>query len=829
MALNSLYFLKFNNFYNRQVKGLGFTFDDYVDYWAHTPDELDYYGLSEVSFYPADGVDTQHTVNTDEEYPFAADFDYLLVVGPNNTIESRWFVVNTTRLCVGQYVVSLHRDLIVDYFEEVKNAPCYVERAMLPIKNNLIFNSEGMSFNQIKKKEVLLQDKSKTPWIVGYLAPNVFKRDGETNSAISLSATLASSTDIYPTFSMDTIQTWANKEYVVGPTIEGTSKARITGNRGHGAATGEFYFNCLTGNTTEDVFATTTTYKVGLSLTTTTLKAYENLRAAAAPRLAEFEALCESKKNYGTEINTETLKLLREMSGKTVKDPVSGTLFTFTLYSENGGDISYYAKDSSYPGFDLFKSVVDNAKGVSYYENEPTFAPSFEVWSTHALYSIGNFQIVPSGISVSGTISTTVNKAEDAPYYIFAAPLFATNIRYDIESGTIEGTTKPMLVQQLISDLSRQLVSGQYLYDLQLLPFAPQQILNYYSEYFLDTIDLSGDWFNEKNSVTKFTYKDPDSNQTRIGAVMFWLKSSSFRTNIEFNEPLPTEPVEFKIANECDRYRIVSPNYAGAFEFSATKNGGITGFEINCTYKPYQPYIHINPRFGGLYGGDYNDNRGLICGGDFTLPQTVDQWQNYQIQNKSYQESFNRQVENLETTYSIEREQQKTAAIIGAISGGISGFGSGMLAGGGGVSGAVVGTAMAGLAVGANIYGMNKDLEYADKLHKEATSFAKDQFSYSLQNIQALPQTLSRTSAFDINAKYFPFLEYYTCTEEEKEALRQKIKYNSMTVMTIGTIEQFIQENPSFISAQLIRIENLGEDYHLATAIAAELHKGIYV
>lgn len=827
MALNSLYFLKFNNFYNRQVKGLGFTFDDYVDYWAHTPDEFDYYGLSEVSFYPADGVDTQHTVNTDEEYPFAADFDYLLVVGPNQTIESRWFVVNTTRLCVGQYVVSLHRDLIVDYFEEVKNAPCYIERAMLPIRNNLIFNSEGMSFNQIKKKEVLLQDKSKTPWIVGYLAPNVFTRGEETASPISLNATLASSSDIYPTFSMSTIEGWADKEYVVGPSVSGTAQARIVGNSISDVNT-IFYFNCLTGTTFEDTNDKSTSYQVQQNGAALSGAIYENLRSVSAARLSEFQALCDAKKDYGTEINAETLKLLREMSGKTVKDPTSGTLFTFTLYSENGGDVAYYAKDSSYQGFDLFKSVVDEVYGLDFHTGSQ-YSSSFEVWSTHALYSIGNFQVIPAGIKVSGAISTSVNKVEDAPYYIFAAPLFATNIRYDIESGTTEGKTKPQITQQLISDLSRQLVSGQYLYDLQLLPFAPQQILNYYSEYFPDTIDLTSDWFSETNAVSKFIYKDPETNQNRIGSVIFWLKSSSFRTNIEFDEVLPTDPVEFKIANECDRYRIVSPNYSGAFEFSATKNGGITGFEINCTYKPYQPYIHINPRFGGLYGGDYNDNRGLICGGDFTLPQTVDQWQNYQIQNKSYQESFNRQVENLETTYSIEREQQKTAAIIGMFGGGLSGFGSGSLAVGGGVPGAAVGVAMAGLAVGANIYGMNKDLEYAEKLHREATSFAKDQFSYSLQNIQALPQTLSRTSAFDINAKYFPFLEYYTCTEEEKEALRQKIKYNSMTVMTIGTIEQFIQENPSFISAQLIRIENLGEDYHLATAIAAELHKGIYV
>lgn len=79
-----------------------------------------------------------------------------------------------------------------------------------------------------------------------------------------------------------------------------------------------------------------------------------------------------------------------------------------------------------------------------------------------------------------------------------------------------------------------------------------------------------------------------------------------------------------KLANECDVVRLVSQNYNGIFEFSPAKSGGVDGFLADCTYKPWAPYIHILPKLKGLYGKnfvDIDDARGLICGGDMSLPQ----------------------------------------------------------------------------------------------------------------------------------------------------------------------------------------------------------------
>lgn len=79
-----------------------------------------------------------------------------------------------------------------------------------------------------------------------------------------------------------------------------------------------------------------------------------------------------------------------------------------------------------------------------------------------------------------------------------------------------------------------------------------------------------------------------------------------------------------KLANECDVLRLVSQNYSAIFEFSPAKSGGVDGFLADCTYKPWSPYIHILPKLKGLYGENFvaiDDARGLICGGDMSLPQ----------------------------------------------------------------------------------------------------------------------------------------------------------------------------------------------------------------
>lgn len=114
----------------------------------------------------------------------------------------------------------------------------------------------------------------------------------------------------------------------------------------------------------------------------------------------------------------------------------------------------------------------------------------------------------------------------------------------------------------------------------------------------------------------------------------------------------------------------------------------------------------------------------------------------------------------------------------------------------------------------------------------EAKDYAQDMYGYQLGNIQALPYSLSRTTAQTNNNKIFPFVEYFTCTSTEKEALLNKIGYNGMTVMKVGTLNDYSYSTDFekvYVKGQLIRLDDLGEDFQVANSIYQEVLKGFFV
>ena len=140
-----------------------------------------------------------------------------------------------------------------------------------------------------------------------------------------------------------------------------------------------------------------------------------------------------------------------------------------------------------------------------------------------------------------------------------------------------------------------------------------------------------GNWNNPEIHIGLSDYQSGNSY------FVFWIKNSGFGSqNITYlasqlriaKEHSILNPgddsLSRKLANECDLLRLVSQNYSAIFEFSAAKSGGVDGFLADCTYKPWSPYIHIMPKLKGLYGDNFvsiDDARGLICGGDMSLPQ----------------------------------------------------------------------------------------------------------------------------------------------------------------------------------------------------------------
>ena len=280
-----------------------------------------------------------------------------------------------------------------------------------------------------------------------------------------------------------------------------------------------------------------------------------------------------------------------------------------------------------------------------------------------------------------------------------------------------------------------------------------------------------------------------------------------------------------KLANECDVLRLVSQNYSAIFEFSAAKSGGVDGFLADCTYKPWSPYIHILPKLKGLYGDNFvaiDDARGLICGGDMSLPQLSNEWANYQLQNKTYQEMFDRQIKNMDVQNDINLQGAFVQTLFAPITGGSLGGSAGAQFGKGA---AVAGTA-AGIIGGGITAGI--DFQNTIKMMEENRQYKIDMYGYNLQNIQAIPTSLTKTSALTYNTRVWPFIEYYTCTDAERNALKDKMKYNGMTIMKIGKLTDYLLGEDNFYKGQLIRL-NIKVDSHMAYEIYNELNKGVYL
>lgn len=786
----NLYILKYNSYYNRIVKYE----DSLSNYLKYVVGDV----YTDINFNPNDGINTTQYINcTNDQLG-----NYVLCV-EDNTIISRWFVIEARRERSGQYKLQLRRDLLVDYYNNIVNSPSFIKKATLNTGDPFIFNSENMTYNQIKTSETLLKDATECPWIVGFIPKNSLTSD-TTITATGVPSNIAN-------YIVDNISDLDIYNLLDKPIADPDPFYKISLNAYRNISNGDIlyqktyvkydlYNNGETSNITQKT--TTDSIQPGSALIDGNIYDVFKLRyTTSMPTSVSFASvMVEATKNWQSQdvfdaCNAFTgglqesadYKKISAYFNKYIYENNSGKLYRITPTNITNETKNYVVGPNSVLGQTLDSKLVLN---YGDYGNATINSNTYYQLALTQYIRTYNLELVE--LSGSVTINNNRYHTIDTPYDIFAMPYGEVTIT---KLGSTICTTSASLNQNLAVAIQTQ-QGADTVYDLQLLPYCPIRYLKLGK-----TIDIAN---FDVNYIT-----DKDGN--KIG-VMFWANSSSFT----FDIPLSINVKDVKIESECDLYRLVSPNYNGQFEFNLAKNGGVTSFNVDCTYKPYDSYIHINPNFGKLYGKDFNDARGLICGGDFSLPQVSNAWANYQLNNKNYQASFDREIQNLEVKNWAMSLQDKASLASGII--GAGAFGAKF----GGPLGATAG--MLGSAItGAIDYSTN------EMLRNEAIDYKIDQFGYSLGNIKAMPNSLMKTSALTNNNKLFPILEYYTCTNEEKEALKNKLIYNGMTVMRIGKISEFIRNEKTYIQCQLIRCEDLQEDFHLINEIANELNKGVYI
>lgn len=783
MALSTLYLLSYNNYFNRTVKKLN-TLSDYLPYVNIS--------LTDVNFKPNDSVITYQIVNLNN----LPESDYLIVDTPFEPL-SRWFITECVRLSDRQYRLTLRRDVVADNFDVIINSPCFIEKATVDYNNDLIFNSENMSYNQIKKSETLIKDMSNTPWIIGYYTQPKDSSGNEVsvngniiaNPNIDYYLTAINSTDwqynkttpfisneksfINYSFNTALVHGVFTDHYFYKFNVYGDLEKNVINNNNGGFIVSDDYYKTLLAINIYKAYNYVTLEPLAKSLlnvvSTNDLLKYRD-------KIIQFKD--GTFKVVITESDYDDSKFVNSTDNKALYDELYEK--TYSLLSANGVLNPTIANDKN----KVFKCYV---KGKAY---------------TVELKSIAT-----AGNKYLWEIPVSSNKLTDNPYKMFALPLNSVKITGE----DLYLTTKDDLCLNISIDIAKVLGAGCY--DLQLLPYCPiTEILSDES----GKLDLTNAKYNVDYSFIMYEYDKPSGdNPTTKEAygVMFFPKVSSFTNRINLETPVTvTEP---KIQSECDLYRLCSPNYSGVFEFNAAKNGGINSFDVDCTYIPYNPYIHVTPDFNRLYGKDFNDNRGLICGGNFSLATISDAWINYQIQNKNYNEIFQSKITNMEYKNNMSLVSDIANAVTGTV-------GAGMSAGSAfGPAGAIAGATVSAAAGVADVF-INQDIRKRD------LQLEKDLYGYQLGNIKALPDGLSKTTAYNINNKYYPFLEYYSCSDVEKEALRSKIKYNGMTIMSIGYIKDYIA-NSKYIKGQMIKINDLNEDSNMSNAIYSEINRGLYI
>ena len=849
----------YNKYYNRIIKRKS-SFQDYVNLITapneNTPAQYKGFIRENMNFDYQDGVYAQHVINikeTDPDYCKIEHPDYCVLEetyvqgeGDNavtTTKLSRYFIIDVTKVRGNQFQYSMRRDLLSDHFDDILLAPVFIEKGSVQnFDDPAIFNKESMTLNQIKKGELKLTQTKLSGkaqgWVVGYIAPE----DIDNPTPISDCVGKVELPELTPNYddlpaNLKAIITAGTYEDYDGYAVDMYFPIYMNssvGRRGqiyrdNGVTTGGIVtVGTYGGYTTGALIKTSSSYNESLAENACRTNYFDNILLSAN---SVFNSENPDVYNKISDLQNSYNGFVYQKNGKLYKVTITRTgsrewIKRYTAAQVTSGSDTLSTQARIYLNALAFTDYFDSRTATSTEE-------AFEFRKLVDIYVVTTAEVAFNELKCD--IPANRNKNADAPYDIFCIPLGVLDV--------YNGTTKILTTAENIAlPMARAIATkgtSARIFDVQILPYCP------FEEIIKSDGDINISGFTEHTDY-EYIVNEVSGVSTNVGIILFpkYCRGTfdiTLDSDVDIYNYIAEERnsiIEKKLKSETNLIRFVSPNYASTFEINAQKNKGITSINVDYFYKPYTPYIHVAPYFNGLYGQDFNDPKGLICSGEFSIATSSSKWEEYQIQNKNFELIFNRQIENLDVNNSLAYQVAELSSGIGVATSTLTGLGAGAAAGAmigsmagpvgtlvGAGAGAIVGGLAGGLTSG---LGRKYDLEYMRKSQSEARSYAVDMYAYNLGNIKALPYTLTRVSSFTPNNKIFPFIEVYDCTSEEKEALRNKLIYNGMTIMRIGKISDFIGNEIKYVSGQLIRLVGMDEDSHVVAEIAQEIKEGAY-
>lgn len=787
-----VYLLKYNNYANRIMK----VENSYTDYLGTGNANLIALIEDMVNWNPNDGVTT--SIKTKNNTSFAdGEPDYCICVDLYGNIDSRWFVIENKRIHKDQYQCQLKRDVFAEAWADLMKATCNIDRALLSKYDPRVFNAEPITVNQIIAEEELIKDKTGVPWIVFY--------GSDTPSPVSFDPSM----NTYHLTVPDRTAWVTDNQFRFFPNDAASVQLSLSWE--YYDIPGDGHLDLIPGGIAG---STQVAYRYIINPTDYT-------PAITNPAIVPVSNLYSAILAYENAIHTEEYKRkidydeLMAYDGSTLYDSGDNTYWQIAITTANGhGDGTLTAPAAASLVSDC-QSIITNNTNIPANQGSYT-TPAAQYFTVHFDYkqiSIALTQVYPTS-AISAKVPNAGTKPYDSPYNMWCMPYGPISMTYGADTVTADKDIN-LAAAMAFSKAN----TGNKIYDFQILPFCP----------------LPDEYINADGSITVDSTAITDSNTMKDGSnnvvgFIFACPYSTFTRQVLFDSPyLVTDP---KTESIEDVYRLYSPNYASSFEFSVAKNGGLAGFNIRCTYMPISPYIRVAPIWGGLYGssGFDKDPRGLIFTGDYSLPRITDAWVNYQEQNKNFESIFNREIENMDVMRKYQLIEQIASAGAGIAAGAAAGAAAGSFIPGLGTAvGAVIGGLTAGGAGAADLFiGQGK--------FQESKSYATDMHALQLENVRAMPRTLSKTTAFNVDNRYFPVFVRYTCTLEEHTAIQQFIQNRSMNVGVIDKPQNYVGTtwNPygyparGFIQGSIIKIETTF-DTHFVDELNKEFQMGVYM
>lgn len=782
-----------------------------------------------MNFNYGDGVNTTQVVGT-REVPFSVMANYLVCT--EELRSTYWFIIRSEYLRGNEYRLTLRRDVLQD----IALTTFLVKRGYVDWRNDLIFNSEGMTFDKILTERAEITDRTLSPWYVAYLSKDFTK-----NGARTLSFdTVTTEADI----SVNYLADWEYSDYIDAPVrfVDAIDLEYKIGwlfqieayNYASGWAGARVSQNSTSSVLLHDVLEQTSVPNPIKNPIISGTQVYRDRVRAANEYFVQncvsgaYASMLNALKQgmtYGSYYDSSDRSYAMEaLDGKTLYVIDTNKYYRISVSTGSSGifrlGASPYATYTS-PMQTIMNSALTTMRAQGYWSTaQPSASANWYDWQLATIrYTPKTITLTQiDAVTESDSITITTNHAttNDAPYDLLCFP--ARFVEF-YKNNTQFCLTAVKKTQALASALCALPTSE--VYDVQLLPFAPLEATR--SGYPRNGCVKCDNW---TEGINYFTNTDK--------SVLAYISSSSVykdttlvceMTKGKYEAQLLAVEGGYKRSCECDMWRLCSPNMATAWDFNAAKMGGFGTFTMGMECKPNTPFVQVVPDFKRLYGDRYDDTRGLICTGEFSLSRTSSEWNEYELRNKNYQLQFNREIENLSLSQNVEREQQKWAIAAGVASSAFSGASSAGLSFGGVGAGIAGGLLMGGLSAAGGI----RDYQLSEKLRNEAQSFKQDMFSMSIENIQAVPRSLTNVSPRNPRNKGCIVIEYYTASDEQINAFLDYIQWYGMTVNRVSrTLDAYAKDGEEvFIQARLIRTL-ASFDATFYDAINEELERGIY-